>query len=106
MIEAVLSMNGWVCVPNMGASISGLGLKLPPEPLPFLTTAQGCHSPNWNPLQAIAGHDSPALNSGGWAGGTAHQGPEYACEVVLSGGADAATNILEAPLKTWLGALL
>ena len=66
MIEAVLSMNGWVCVPNMGASISGLGLKLPPEPLPFLTTARGCHSPNWNPLQAIAGHDSPALNSGGW----------------------------------------
>ena len=67
-------MVGGACVPNMGerqASISGLGLKLPPEPLPFLTTAPGCHSPNWNPLQAIAGHDSPALNTaGGCPGGT------------------------------------
>ena len=55
-------MNGWVCVPNMGASISGLGLKLPPDLLPFLTTAWSsklAHSTNWNPLQAIAGHDSP-----------------------------------------------
>ena len=82
-------MNGWVCVPNMGASISGLGLKLPPDPLPFLTTAQGsklAHSPNWNPLQAIGGHDSPGLNTGGRVGGSAHQGPEYPCEVVLSAG--------------------
>ena len=56
------SMNGRVCVPNMGASISGLGLKLPPDLLPFLTTASSsklAHSTNWNPLQAIAGHDSP-----------------------------------------------
>ena len=67
-------MNGWVCVPNMGASISGLGLKLPPDLLPFLTTAQGSrlpHSPNWKPLQAIGGHDSPALNTEAGSGGSA-----------------------------------
>ena len=94
MFYMIEFMNGWVCVPNMGASISGLGLKLPRLPLPFLTSApgRGVHFQNWIPLQPIAGHDSPALNTaGGWLHSSTGSG------ILVQSNASA---LLDSPLKS------
>ena len=74
----------------------GTEITSTPAPVPNKRSGPGVHFQNWIPLQPIAGHDSPGLNTaGGWLHSSTGSG------ILLQSTASA---LLDSPLKSYLGA--